>query len=348
MATKDSHIICFLQPLRRSDPILIALSEVMWVGLGCAAFAVVTCLDYRKLGLVSALFYFGGIALLITVLLAGKVINNARSWLPIMGITVQPAELAKPATILFLAWLGSRPAFHLARLPDQIFFALAASLPIALIAKQPDWGTALVFVPAAAAIAFIAGLPWKTILLSVLALVLITPLAHELLLDQRQRQRIRTFLNPGEDISDAGWNAHQSLLAVGSGGVFGKGFMEGNQHVLGYLPRTVAPTDFIFSVVGEETGFVGAGAGVLAYLGILLCCLRTAANAPDRFGSYLCVGVAALLFAHVYINIGMTIRAAPIIGIPLPFLSYGGSFMLSMLTCLGLVQSVHARRHSSE
>jgi rod shape determining protein RodA len=320
------------------------IRQLVWIAAGAAGFAAMVVIDYRKLGLWSGVLFLFGLALLVLVLFIGKEINSARSWLRFGGVTLQPAELAKPATVFFLAWLASRSAFRLNRFPDLCCFGCAAALPVLLIARQPDWGTALVFVPAALAIAFIAGLPWRYILLTAIVTAILLPVAYQFALGERQKERILTFLSPSEDISDAGWNAHQSLLAVGSGQNFGKGFMRGNQHRLGYLPRTVAPTDFIFSVIGEETGFVGAGAVVCAFLGILICCLHSAAVAPDRFGACLCVGVAAIIFTHVYINIGMTIRAAPIIGIPLPFLSYGGSFMVGMMLCIGLVESVHVRR----
>jgi len=191
---------------------------------------------------------------------------------------------------------------------------------------------------------FVSGLAWKWLLLGLILGVALTVPVYQFGLASRQQDRIRTFLHPSNDISDAGWNAHQSLLAVGSGGFTGKGFMKGTQNVLGFLPRTVAPTDFVFSVVAEENGFIGAAVIMISLIGIVICCLRTAMVAADDFGAYLSVAVAALFFLHTYINVGMTIQAAPIIGIPLPFVSYGGSFMLSCMICAGLIQSVYIRR----
>jgi len=166
-------------------------------------------------------------------------------------------------------------------------------------------------------------------------------------LEEHQRERVLTFLKPSEDISDAGYNAHKAVLAVGSGGVNGKGYRHGDMYVLGFLPRTVAPTDFIMAIIGEETGFIGAAVPIAAFAGLIICCLRNAAAAPDRFGAYLCGAVAALLFFHAFVNIGMAVQAAPIIGIPLPLVSYGGSFLVATLACLGLVNSVHAHREST-
>lgn len=221
---------------------------------------------------------------------------------------------------------------------------LVAAVPVLLVGLQPDWGTALVFVPMALAVVLVAGLGWRWIACGLLLVVVAAPMLYRTCLAPHQKARIRTFLRPSEDVSRTGWNAHQSLLAVGSGGLRGKGFQKGTQHVLGFLPRNVAPTDFIFSVVAEESGFLGAGGLVVAFAVLVLRCLRTAALARDDFGAYLAVGVAAMFLTHAYINAGMTVRAFPIIGIPLPFVSYGGSFMLNTMISAGLVQSVYVRR----
>ena len=317
--------------------------NLMWIGLGSVGFLFFSLIDYHLLAKWSWLMYIAGILLLILVLIAGKEINNARSWLPVMGFTIQPAELAKPVTLLFLCWLVSRPGFRINRIPDLIFFGIISGLPFFLITQQPDYGTALVYIPIALVIAFFGGLSWRLIAGGAVALIVVCPLAYNLLLAPHQQDRIKTFVTATEDVSDTGWNAYQSMLAVGSGGVYGKGFMNGTQHTLGYLPQTVAPSDFIFSVIGEETGFIGSGAVLCAFLGVLLCCLRHASLASDKLGSYICLGVATLLFVHVYVNIGMTIGASPIIGIPLPFISYGGSFMLCIMACMGLVENVYMR-----
>lgn len=320
--------------------------QVFWTVCGVIAFVTTAAIDYRRLAGVSWLFYAGANFILVSLFVVGKTVNQARSWLAVGSFTLQPSELAKPAVILFLAWLVTRAAFRFDRFLDIAIFVITLALPAFLVAQQPDWGTALVFVPIGCAMAFVGGLPWRYILGAGLIALVTLPLAYKVVLEERQRQRIHTFLNPSEDRSGAGYNAHQSLLAVGSGGVFGKGYMAGHQYKLGYLPRNVAPTDFIFSVIGEETGFLGSTMLVASLLGLIGCCLRTAAMAPDRLGTVICAGVVAFLFAHTYVNVGMTIGAAPIIGIPLPLVSYGGSFMVGTMAGLGLVQSVYARRHS--
>ncbi len=324
------------------------VKQLMWLGLGMGAFVAVVCVDYRLWGRWSWLLYTGGVALLVLVLVVGREVHGARSWLVVPGGTLQPAEVMKPATVLLLAWVGSRPALELKHVGHVGILGVVAACPVLLVALQPDWGTCLTFIPVFLAIVFAGGLRWRWLVLAVLMAVVSAPLVYEFGLAPHQQQRIRTFLHPSEDVSDSGWNAHQSLLAVGSGGVWGKGYMRGTQHVLGFLPRTVAPTDFIFSVVAEESGFVGAGAMVCAFVGVILCCLRTAAVAADRFGAYLATGVAALFFIHAFVNVGMTVGVAPIIGIPLPFVSYGGSFMLCCMIALGLVQNVHMRRQLAD
>ena len=240
---------------------------------------------------------------------------------------------------------------------------------MALIILQPDVGTALVVLGIAAPMFFLAGFRWKWILV-LLALVAValpvgyklmennqlqrmtaaqeTPVAGKRQEHSRTYARLHTFLHPSENADSSGWNARQALLAVGSGGATGKGFMKGTQHELGFLPRTVAPTDFIFSVIGEENGFAGSIVVLGAFLVIILRCLRIGALADDDFGAFIAAGVAGLFFTHAYINIGMNIYAAPIIGIPLPLISYGGSFMLCSLVCLGLMQSVYIHRRQVE
>ncbi|MBT3377771.1 MAG: rod shape-determining protein RodA [Lentisphaerae bacterium] len=321
------------------------LDQLLFVGLGSTCFLAVCLIDYRFLGRWSWLLYLGSIVLLSLVWLIGWSANQAQSWLvlPVIGKRIQPAEMAKPATVLFAAWVTSRPILLAGKLRFVVPALAVAAVPVVLIGMQPDLGTALVFGPAILSIIFIAGVPWKWIAGAVIAAGLLVRPIHDRL-DDHQKARIQTFLNPSADVSGVSWNAHQSLLAVGSGGMTGKGFMKGTQHVLGFLPRTVASTDFIFSVIAEELGFVGALAIVCSFIGLVLCCLRTAALASDPLGAFVAVGIAAIFFTHAYINIGMTIRAAPIIGIPLPFVSYGGSFLVSAMILAGLVQSVHVRR----
>ena len=223
---------------------------------------------------------------------------------------------------------------------------LAVRAPFLLIAVEPDLGTAMVLVPVAWVMLLIAGTPPRLRLALAAAAILVAP-AGWFLLDGYQQERVRVFLNPGLDPLGAGWNKIQSAIAVGSGGLHGKGWLEGTQNVLGYLPRPVAPTDFIYSVIAEETGFVGSVVLLGLYAVVLGGAIRAATGAPDKYGQLLAAGLATMLFFHVFVNMAMTIGLLPITGKPLPLVSYGGSFMTATMLSLGLVQSVYARRFAA-
>ena len=202
---------------------------------------------------------------------------------------------------------------------------------------------------------FTAGVKWKYLAIAGTAIVIISGslIANEVfeikpLLKNYQRERILTFLNPERDLANRGYNAYQSRLAVGSGGLLGKGLGQGTQNPLGFLPQSVSNNDFIFSVLAEETGFVGAFALLLAYMLLLYTILRSAFISQDSFARQSSIGIAVLIFVHLYINIGMSVGVTPITGLPLPFLSYGGSFVLSMMFALGFMQSVYRRNILSQ
>jgi len=319
------------------------LRQVQWAVLGAACMTAAAVVDYRRLARWQPLLllYLAVCGLLTLVLVAGREINGARSWLPIAGFTLQPSEAAKPVVLLIAARLLSLPDWRLKPLWRTLAVGGMSGLVVFLICLQPDWGTAMVFLPMLGVMWFVAGGRILVAALAVAAAVAAAPVVYEHLLSSHQRQRIQIFLHPEKDPQNAGWNARQTLLAVGSGWLHGKGWMRGTQYTLGFLPRKVTPTDFIFSVIAEETGFVGGCVMIFVYGVLLFCCVRTAFLAPDRLGALLCIGAASLIFTHVYINIGMNIRAAPIVGIPLPLVSYGGSFVVGVMTTLGLVQSVH-------
>lgn len=318
--------------------------QLLWLGVGLVIHSTLCIVNLEQLGRWSWLPYLGGLGLLVLVLLFGRTVNQSRSWLPVGPLSMQPSEFAKPTTLLFFAWVAARTRLRFVRLPHLVPLAGVVVPPLVLVGLQPDWGTALVFALMVLPVLFVAGLRWRWIALAAALALLVTPLAYRYALRPHQQERIRTFLDPTRDVSDAGWNAHQSLLAVGSGGVAGKGFMRGTQHILGFLPRAVAPTDFVFSVVAEENGFIGSAVVLAALLVAILRCLRIAAIAGNAFGAYVAVGTAGLLLVHAFINIGMNVQAAPIIGIPLPLISYGGSFTVAVLACLGLVQAVYVQR----
>jgi rod shape determining protein RodA len=280
--------------------------------------------------------------LLVAVLIIGIEINGSKSWFDLGAFTLQPSELAKIGLIIMLASHLGDPLKNV-RLPGTVLTVLVLTgFPFLLILAQPDFGTAMILPCMVLAMLFVAGISWRMLGLILLLGALALPIGWQFLADY-QRQRIMVFLNPDIDPLNAGWNMKQSLMAVGSGGLHGKGLGQGTMNLLGFLPTTVAPTDFIYSVIAEEKGYIGSLVLIALYSLLFICLARTALRCPDPFGRLIAVGILAMLFMHVTINICMTIGLMPIVGLPLPLVSYGGSFVLSMLLALGLVQSVHLR-----
>jgi rod shape determining protein RodA len=343
------------------------LKQICWAVLGMLFFIGFAIIDYHRWTRMAWWIYAAGVLLLVLVFVPhiGLKVYGARRWLQLAGVRIlQPAELMKLAMIILLARLFGWPGRNLRRW-RLVFFGLALVLaPMALIIKQPDLGTALVFLPMLAGVMWAAGISgarlaaWAALGIvlagGMLALIIIPPKLgmnaprHEMLMRKigispYQRDRIAVFFDRDRDPLGAGWNKAQSQIAVGSGRLTGKGYLQGTQNILGFLPRTVAPNDFIFSVIAEEKGFMG-GAVTLALFGVLLAAiLRAAEAAADKIGRLLCVGIAIMLFGHIFVNIAMTIGLLPVTGIPLPLISYGGTFMIGTMTALGLVQSVYIR-----
>lgn len=317
--------------------------QIGWCAVGLAVFFAAAFSDYRRAGARAYGLYAAGLAALVAVLFLGVKVYGARRWLDFFGQRVQPSEFAKLATILALARYLAAPASDPRSRETLAVAALLAGLPFLLIAAEPDLGSAATLLPVTAIMLYVAGVPART--LGAIALVGLALLpAGWLALGGYQRSRILVFLDPGRDPLGAGWNSIQSGIAVGSGGLWGKGWRQGTQNVLGFLPRTVAPTDFIFSVIAEEKGFAGSLALLGLYAVVLAGGCRAALRARDPFGRLLAAGLTALLFAHVFVNIAMTIGLAPVTGLPLPLVSYGGSFMAAAMLALGWIQSVFVRR----
>lgn len=340
--------------------------QAIWMLIGVVCFMAFVLIDYRRLCKESWWIYSVTIVLLILVLFVGKKVYGGRRWLVFFGgLGFQPSEFAKLAIIIALAQLMCRRSADMGRLKYIVIVLALTTLPMVLIILEPDMGTAMVFLPVVFVMMFAAGVRSKPLLILFMAGLLFMALVLGALflpeklgyddetqgqvlrsigLKPYQKERIATFLSPGRDPLGAGWNKIQSEIAVGSGGLTGKGFRKGTSNILGFLPRTVAPTDFIFSVIAEETGFIGA-AVILSLFGVIFTTgLRTAAGSTDKTGRLLCAGVTAMLFTHVFINIAMTVGLMPITGLPLPFMSSGGSFIISTMIGLGIIQSVHARR----
>lgn len=331
--------------------------QLIWLAVGFAAYLVCSLTDPRRPGLriAAAVFYLGALILLGAVLIPGVGIRvyGATRWIGFGTLRLQPSEFAKMALILALAAVFSSREFRIDRWSGILTGGVITALPFALIVVEPDLGSALVCVPVLLAGFFCAGLKWRWILIGALAALCICGAAVlnetmriKPLLSEYQRNRILTFLDPERDRAGSGYNAYQAKLAVGSGGLTGKGIGDGTQNTLGFLPQTVANNDFIFSVIAEETGFFGALALVTGYMLLFYSLLRTAFAADELFGRLLCTGTAAMLFTHVFVNIGMSVGITPITGLSLPLVSRGGSFTVITLALLGLAQAVH--RHGEE
>lgn len=348
------------------------LRQVVWYGIGIGAAAGVCLVDYRSLARWSLVIYWAALLLLIAVLVPGigSIRFGARRWIDLGVFQFQPSEFAKLAFILALAHFLSRPADEL-RQPRNFWKAMGMTLlPFVLIMKEPDLGSALVLLPTALAMLYVAGVP-KRFLLRLMAAVgvlgalflvdvLFAPPHWQIKLEDYQRRRLLVYFGaeyaapPGATKAeierlrkqqfDDSHNVRQALISVGSGGLTGKGWRQGTQNALGYLPRAVAHNDFIFSVIAEELGFVGSVLVLVLYGAVLFTGIRIAGQARDRLGRVLAAGIVALLFSHVFINLGMNIRIMPVTGVPLPLLSYGGSSVLSSLIAIGLLQNVNLYR----
>jgi len=317
--------------------------QILWALVGIGGYVTLAMNDYRRIASAAWWIYAVTLVLLVLVLFVGKQVHGASRWLSLFNIQVQPAEFAKLGVLLLVARYWSRPDLD----PDHPGYLVAALgmalIPFLLIARQPDLGTAMTLWPMTLVILFVGGVRLKWLVILAMVGLMLLPVGW-FSLGQYQQNRILVFIDADRDPYGAGWNRIQSQIAVGSGGLTGKGYLQGTQNVLGYLPRAVAPTDFIYSVIAEEKGFVGSVTMLLLYGVMLAAGIRAAVVARDRLGRYLAAGITGLIFFHVFVNVAMTVGLMPITGLPLPLMSYGGSFMVSTMLCLGLLQSIIIRR----
>ena len=319
-----------------------AFRQLVWIGLGLVLMTVVAAIDYRKLRTYTPWFY-GVVTFILLFVLSplGSASKGAQAWFQLGPFQLQPSEFSKIAVILALAAYCSRQRDELNGRLVGVVIGIAG-IPMALIMLQPDLGTVLVFVAITFVLLVIAGAPGKSLLLlAVMAIIAAVVVIQLGILKQYQLDRLGAFLDPTSNTQQSAYNLNQSKIAIGSGGVFGKGLFLGSQTNLRFVPEQ--HTDFIFTVVGEELGLVGSGT-LLALFAILLWRMwQSAKNAPDRFGTFICAGVLAMFVFQIFENIGMTMGIMPITGIPLPFVSYGGSSTLACFIGLGLVLSVRYR-----
>jgi rod shape determining protein RodA len=285
--------------------------------------------------------YIAALVALVAVLFVGHTRFGAKRWIPVLGEFFQVSEFVKLIIIIVLARFFAEVRTDELSLQDLIKAGLLVGLPLALILKQPDLGTALVLMPMLVVGAFLAGLQWKHAAVVVLLGVLMLPVGWHFL-KPYQKERVTSFRHPEEDAKGSGYQVLQSKIAVGSGGFWGKGFGNGTQNQLGYIP--VRYSDFIMSAWAEEQGFKGVLVALGLYMALLLRLVQNAQRAKDRAGMFLVMGVAAALGFHVLVNVAMVIGAMPVTGIPLPLMSYGGSATLFVFLAIGLVMNVRLRR----
>lgn len=316
--------------------------QSLWLILGWGVFFAVTLLNYKFMMRAAPVLYALNLLALMAVAFFGSKFYGAQRWLDLGLFKFQPSETMKIVLILMLSrYLSSRVQFSGFGFKELAVPALIALVPFALVVRQPDLGTALTFLMITGIMLIFCKLKAHVLVtMSVLTLVSV-PVAWNFL-KPYQKDRVMTFLNPGRDPRGTGYNSIQSKIAVGSGNLLGKGFRKGTQSQLEFLPER--HTDFIFSVLSEEHGFIGSTTTLALFVALFLIMARISSQARDRTGALLAVGLLAYLFCHFFINIGMVIGILPIVGIPLPLLSYGGSSMLSTMVALGLVSSVAYHR----
>jgi len=341
--------------------------QFKWIALAGMAYFAFALFDYRRLRKVGPWLYVMSLVLLVLVLFVGRTIYGSQRWLPVvpaLGIGIQPSELAKLGVIVMLAAMMSRFGVNVKRLGILFLVLVAVGVPMVLVVVEPDVGTALIFLPLAFVMMFVAGVPFRYLAglvgigLAFVALVvtlLLAPQGLGLSVERAEkitsavgvkdyhRRRMKGFIDPQSDLLGAGWNKMQSQISVGSGGKWGKGYKKGDQNILGFLPRSVAPTDFIYAVIAEEMGFFGSVVVLALFCLLLLCGAHVALKAQDKLGRLLCAGVMTVVFCHVIVNIAMTVGYLPIMGLPLPLLSYGGTFMVVTMSGMGIIQSVNIR-----
>lgn len=310
----------------------------VWVVVGFAVMWLVARIDYHTLLNYVWTLYGMSIAGLLLVFVIGRQVFGSRRWIPLPGFHLQISEFVKTVLILLVARYLTELKSDRVEGRDLLKLVGLIGVPMLLVIKQPDLGTALCYLPILAIGIFLAGLRWQYLAVIGVIFALILPLSWRYVLKDYQKTRLVSFLDPGRDPQGSGYQVIQSRIAVGHGGIWGRGVTKGTQTQLRFLP--VPHTDFLASSFAEEHGFVGVVVMLGLYFLLLMQVVHNAQTAPDRPGMYLCMGVCALLLFHVLVNIGMVVGRMPVTGIPLPLMSYGGSSILSFFVLLGLVNSV--------
>ena len=323
--------------------------QILWFEISIPIIILVMLIDYNTIAKFSPFFYVIFILLLIGVLFTEPV-NGARSWYQITDtLNFQPSELAKLFVIMFVATvmvkIQKNNKNEINKFYKLLLLLLIVGLPLLLIVMQPDYGTAMAFIVAVCLMLFAAGIDKKYIIITFLIIAISLPLVYLYVLPEHAKTRIQVFLNPNIDPRGAGYNIIQSKLAIGAGEFLGMGILKGNQTQLGYLyPKT---TDFIFSVIGEELGFIFSAAVIILYVVMITKSIYVAKTAKNDLGSYIAMGIAGIFLFHMVENIGMTMGLLPITGVPLPFVSYGGSSMITNFMCIAILLNISGRRQKT-
>jgi rod shape determining protein RodA len=326
----------------QTDNATLYVRQIQWAVAGVLFYFIVLQIDYHSLIDFSAFFYFFSLALLVAVLIVGKKISGARSWFGLGYFNFQPSEIAKLASILFLAKFLSHETRNTISYRDVFVAGLIMAVPMLLIILQPDMGTTITFLPPLLLMLFLAGIKYRLILVAMVTGLASLPVLW-MALKPYQKMRILTYLDPTTDPLGSGYQILQSKIAVGSGRIAGKGlFAKTTQAYLDYIPEK--HTDFIFSILAEDFGLIGVSVALGLYLLLMLRMISTAKQARDRVGVYITMGIFSLFFFHFFINIGMIIGLMPITGLPLPLMSYGGSSLLSTMVGLGIIMNIRMRR----
>ena len=329
-------------PIRDEGGSQVFIRQIYWFLLGFFVFFLTTTFNYYALERFAYPIYFFSVALLILVLLVGKVTAGSQRWLSLGPISFQPSELAKISILLVFSKFFSEKGWSQEfRLRDLWQPFLLLGIPAALILKEPDLGTALLLIVASLSIILFVKVNWKSLAILVFSSLSAIPFIWSWL-KEYQQMRILTFLRPEMDPLGAGYHINQSKIAIGSGLFWGKGFLKGTQTRLHFLPEQ--HTDFAFSVLAEEWGFMGSVLLLLLYLFIVLLGLNIAKSSKDKFGSLLAVGIVAIIFWQVAINVGMVTGLLPVVGNPLVLFSYGGSSLISTMAAMGLLMNIRMRR----
>ncbi len=318
------------------------LKQLQWILFGLLLMMITFLIDYRAINQAAYIIYGVSVLSLIVVALFGHTANGAQRWISFGFVLFQPSELMKVSIIVALARYFDDHKSNEPYLLRELFVPFVMVLvPCVLILKQPDLGTALMIVIIAASMVLFIGMNWKSIMITVVSALVMLPVAW-LFLKDYQKDRLLTFLSPEIDPLGTGYHIIQSMIAIGSGGFLGKGFLKGSQTQLKFLPEQ--QTDFVFSVFAEEWGFVGGMVLLLMFLSLIIWGLKIALHSKDLLGTILALGITSLIGWEVLINMGMVLGLLPVVGIPLPFISYGGSAIVSLLAAIGLLMNVSVRR----